>query len=86
MTTDTQSKTAPSVAIAAARFAAGGFVGCLALAATLGLGGVLALTVPPLTSFAGAFWARGNCISASVGDSDSALRSPWARLARFWPW
>jgi len=59
MTTDTQSTTGPSAAFAAARFAVGGFVGCLGLAATVGLGGVLALAAPPLAFFAGAFWAAG---------------------------
>ena len=56
MTTDTQS---PSAALAAVRFAVGGFVGCLGLASTVRLGGMLALVAPPLMFFAGAFWAAG---------------------------
>jgi hypothetical protein len=59
MTTETQSKTRPSAALAAVRFAGGGFVGCLGLAASVGLGGVLALAAPPLAFFVGAFWAAG---------------------------
>jgi hypothetical protein len=59
MTTDTRSSTGPRAALAAVRFAVGGFVGCLGLAATVRLGGVLALVAPPLAFFAGAFWAAG---------------------------
>ena len=59
MTTDPQLKTRPSAAFAAARFAVGGFVGCLGLALTVRLGGVVALAAPPLAFFAGAFWAAG---------------------------
>jgi hypothetical protein len=61
MTTDTQPTPGrgPSPTLAATRFAVAGLLGCVALAATLIRGGLLALVGPPFVFFAGAFWAAG---------------------------
>ncbi len=57
--TEVQSIRRPSPAVAAVRFAVGGSVGCVALAAMAPRGGMLALYGPPLAFFASTFWAAG---------------------------